>query len=83
MSTPFSYVYILESQARPDSYYIGITDNLGQRLRQHNAKTVSSTAKFAPWGIKAAIALKDRKRALLLERYLKTHAGRKFTKRHL
>jgi predicted GIY-YIG superfamily endonuclease len=83
MDTSFNYVYILESIARPETHYVGITGNLGQRLRSHNAKAVRHTAKFVPWAIKAAIALKDRNRALLLEQYLKTHAGRMFAKRHL
>jgi predicted GIY-YIG superfamily endonuclease len=29
------YVYILESEAVPGHFYIGSTDNLRQRLRQH------------------------------------------------
>jgi putative endonuclease len=83
MRTSFSYVYILESLSRPETYYVGVTENLSQRLRDHNAETGRHTAKFAPWAIKAAIALRDKKRASFLEHYLKTHAGRKFAKKHL
>ena len=31
------YVYILESLSVPGPYYIGSTDNLRQRVRQHQA----------------------------------------------
>ena len=82
MPTGFTYVYILESQSTPDCHYIGVTGALRERLLYHNAGNVPHTAKFAPWSIKSAIALKDRQRASALEKYLKTHAGRKFAKAH-
>ena len=82
MPTRFTYVYILESQSTPDCYYIGVTGALRERLLYHNAGSVPHTAKFIPWSIKLAVALKDRPRALALEKYLKTHAGRKFAKAH-
>jgi putative endonuclease len=81
--TPFSYVYILESLACSETYYVGITENLGKRLREHNGYAARHTAKFAPWAIKTAIALRDKKRASCFEHYLKTHAGRKFAKKYL
>ena len=76
---PFSYVYILQSEKSPDRYYVGHADDLAERLRHHNTGNVRHTSKFAPWTVKAAIALRDRSRAIALEHYLKTHAGRKFS----
>ena len=83
MAAQFTYVYILESKSVVDSYYIGVTEDLTQRLKRHNAGSVPHTAKLLPWVITSAIALRDRERAFALERYLKTHAGRTFAKNHL
>jgi hypothetical protein len=41
------YVYILESLAVPGHFYIGSTDNLRQRLRQHQAD-VDALKEFEP-----------------------------------
>jgi putative endonuclease len=59
----FTYVYILQSEANPDRFYVGLTDELQERLRKHNAGEVSHTAKFKPWVFKTAIVFRDRKRA--------------------
>ena len=79
----FSYVYILKSEAVADRYYVGLTDNLGERLRRHNAGDVRHTTKFRPWALKTAIAFSDRTRAADFEQYLKTYSGRAFAKRRL
>jgi putative endonuclease len=79
----FSYVYILQSESYPEKYYIGLTDDLRDRLRRHNASEVAYTAKFLPWRIKTAVAFTDRERAADFERYLKTASGRAFAKKRL
>ncbi len=79
----FQYVYILESLAEPGRFYTGLTDNLGERLRMHNAGKISHSAKYAPWQVKSAVAFRDRTRAGAFERYLKTGSGRAFAKKRL
>ena len=79
----FSYVYILQSQPEPEHFYVGLTDDLRDRLRRHNAGEVAHTSKFRPWRIKTAVAFTDRQRASEFERYLKTASGRAFTKKRL
>jgi len=79
----FTYVYILQSEANLDRFYVGLTDDLQKRLRKHNAGEVSHTAKFKPWVIKTAIAFRDRERAAAFEIYLKSGSGRVFTRKHL
>ena len=79
----FSYVYILQSQPDPEHFYVGLTDDLRDRLRRHNAGEVAHTSKFRPWRIKTAVAFTDRQRAGEFERYLKTASGRAFTKKRL
>jgi predicted GIY-YIG superfamily endonuclease len=48
----YSYVYILQSSADPQRHYTGLTGDLSERLRKHNAGEVPHTAKFKPWVIR-------------------------------
>ena len=79
----FSYVYILQSHLNNERFYIGLTDDLHDRLRRHNAGEVAHTSKFRPWRIKTAIAFSDRERAAAFESYLKSASGRAFAKKRL
>jgi len=79
----FNYVYILESLSLPGRFYVGLTRELRERLKRHNACDVPHTAKFAPWRIKSAIAFVERERAAAFEIYLKTASGRAFAKKRL
>ena len=45
------YVYILRSVSFPDETYTGITQDLRQRLSDHNAGKSPHTSKFMPWTI--------------------------------
>ena len=47
-------VYILESQ-KNHRYYVGSTDNLERRIREHNIGKVSSTKNTRPWVLKVFI----------------------------
>jgi len=66
------YVYILESVAVPGHFYIGSTDNLRQRLRQHQADVDSHTAKYRPWKLKTYLAFEQKATAIRFESYLKS-----------
>jgi predicted GIY-YIG superfamily endonuclease len=79
----FFYVYILQSEPKPEHFYAGLTEDLRDRLRRHNAREVPHTAKFRPWRIKTAVALTVTKQAFAFERYLKTASGRAFAKKRL
>jgi predicted GIY-YIG superfamily endonuclease len=79
----FHYVYILESVANRDHFYVGLTDDLHERLRKDNAGEVAHTSKFKPWAVKTAIAFRDRERAAAFERYLKSGSGRAFARKRL
>ncbi|MEM8884091.1 MAG: GIY-YIG nuclease family protein [Planctomycetota bacterium] len=77
-------VYILESEHPHGQRYVGFTRlPIHVRLARHNAGDVPSTSRHRPWRLITAIWLPDPKRALALERYLKTGSGRAFAKRHL
>ena len=79
----FHYVYILESETHPEHFYVGLTEDLRDRLKRHNGGEVPHTNKFRPWRIKTAVAFADRDRAVAFERYLKTASGRAFAKKRL
>ena len=77
------YVYILVSSSDPARHYTGLTDDLGARLKFHNAGQVPPTANHRPWRIDVAIAFSDRRRARAFETYLESHSGRAFASKHL
>jgi putative endonuclease len=77
------YVYIIESGAANEHYYVGVTSDLRDRLRRHNAGEVSHTAKRLPWSLKTYVAFSNDARAFQFEKYLKSGSGRAFAQRHL
>ncbi len=79
----FYYVYILQSEAAPETFYVGFTEDLQARLKLHNSGPVPHTAKFRPWRTKTTVAFTDRQRAIDFERYLKSASGRAFAKKRL
>ena len=76
------YVYILESELSPETYYIGITDNLERRFQEHNTGKSIHTNKFRPWFFKNTFGFNDKIKAEHFEKYLKSHSGRAFTRKH-
>jgi putative endonuclease len=76
-------VYILISKKYPARYYIGITQDLDKRLKEHNSGDSMYTKKYAPWQIETFIALRNRRKAQELETYLKFGSGFAFLKKRL
>lgn len=76
------YVYLIKSISNPEQKYIGQTDDLKKRLRQHNAGYSIHTAKYRPWVLVNYIAFTSKDAALGFEQYLKTGSGYAFAKRH-
>jgi len=77
-----TFVCILES-ADHRHWYVGITNDVDRRIAEHSAGHTTHTNKFWPWILKSYIAFQDLPRAGAFERYLKSHAGRAFAKKHL
>jgi putative endonuclease len=77
------YVYLVESVSAQGERYLGMTIDLKQRLREHNAGESSHTSKFRPWKLKTYIAFTDRAKAEALEHYLKSGSGHAFARKHL
>ena len=82
MGGKFWYVYMLQSIERPDRWYVGITEDLQERLKVHNAGKVAHSSKFLPWRIETAVVFRDKSKALAFEKYLKSQSGRAFAKKH-
>lgn len=78
----FFYVYILISEADATIHYTGVTQNLRERLREHNRGVCPHSSKHRPWRIETAIAFSSEVKARAFERYLKNGSGREFARRH-
>ncbi|MGH7993184.1 MAG: GIY-YIG nuclease family protein, partial [Limisphaerales bacterium] len=59
----FHYVYTLESLSNPSQIYTGQTQDLRQRLKEHNSGQVPHTSKFTPWQIRSATVFRNKDRA--------------------
>lgn len=77
------YVYSIVSEADPTRGYIGFTEDLRQRVADHNADCNPSTTNGKPWKLKDYIAFDTKPQALAFERYLKTGSGHAFRKKRL
>ena len=72
----FIYVYILKSK-KFDFIYIGSTDNLIRRFKEHNSKLAIATKHYVPLELIHYEAYKNKKDGKRRELYLKTNKGRK------
>ncbi|MCK4664101.1 MAG: GIY-YIG nuclease family protein [Bacteroidales bacterium] len=70
------FVYILKSE-KNESFYIGQTNNLSQRIDRHNKGFEKYTKKFTPWKLFFSTELDSRAKAITLERKLKNLKSRK------
>ena len=75
------YVYILQNER--GYHYVGLTNDIDDRLMRHNRGEIPSTAKYKPWKIRHFAAFDSREKAAKYERYLKSGSGRTFRQRHL
>ncbi len=82
MRRPLRFVYVLQSLARPERHYTGLTSDLPRRLAIHNSGGSKHTAADRPWALLAAIEFSRESSALRFEKYLKSGSGRAFAKRH-
>ncbi len=76
------FIYILYSK-KFDRYYVGMSFNVEDRLKQHNSERVKSTKAFVPWTIIHTEEYKTRIEARKREKYLKSAAGRRWRNNNL
>lgn len=77
------YVYLLQSQPFPRRRYIGLSNDLRRRIREHNAGLASFTANARPWRLVTYLAFSTRAQAAAFERYLKSGSGQAFANKRL
>lgn len=75
-------VYVLRSDTDPSKHYVGITNNVQNRLEWHNNRPSGHTVSFRPWSIVVSMEFPSERDAVRFEKYLKSGSGRAFTKRH-
>ena len=85
------YVYILQSQkdtaplklrSTRKSYYVGATEDLKERLKDHKWHNVKTT-KFKNPKLIWYCCFKDKEKAYAFEKYLKSGSGFAFRNKHL
>lgn len=72
--------YVLNSQKNND-IYIGSTENLAIRLKDHNDGKVKSTKSNRPWVLLEYYEFETRNQAVKYEKFLKTHQQKEIIKR--
>ena len=75
------FTYVLKSEYS-NHWYVGVTSNARRRLAEHNAGKSVYTQKFRPWKLRMCVTFQMREKAEKFERYLKSHSGRAFMKKH-
>ncbi len=76
-------VYILRSVKYPKRYYVGLTHNLENRLKEHNSEQSQYSKNYAPWGLETYIVFRNKSLAEKFERYLKEGSGYAFMRKRL
>lgn len=74
------YVYVLKSVKYKKSY-VGFSNNLDQRLKEHNSGKSFYTKRYKPWIIIYKEEFKSEKEAIDREKFYKTRNGRRELKK--
>ncbi len=69
------YTYILFSE-KIDSYYVGSTSNIDDRLKRHNSGRSTYTKRGIPWVIVYLQAYETKSEAYQAEMYIKSQKSR-------
>jgi predicted GIY-YIG superfamily endonuclease len=76
------YVYLIQSTKFLKEHYVGYSQDLKTRIKDHNYGKSVHTSKFKPWKLLAYFAFNQMQTAKDFESYLKTGSGRAFLKKH-
>jgi putative endonuclease len=72
-------VYAIKSSV-DDRIYVGFSENLDKRLKEHNQGKTKSTKGFRPWNLVYNEKAETRIEARNREKYLKSGCGKEFLK---
>ncbi len=70
-------VYAIKSLIK-NYIYVGMTNNIERRLKQHNNGSTKSTKAYGPYYLNYEESCKDRITARKREKYLKSGVGKEF-----
>ncbi|UOY08908.1 GIY-YIG nuclease family protein [Muricauda sp. SCSIO 64092] len=73
------FVYVLKSEI-DNRLYVGLTQNVEKRLREHNSGKTRSTKGYRPWQLIYVEEYPDRPTARKREKYLKSGYGKQWLK---
>jgi len=74
------FIYVLKS-SKDNNLYIGFTNNLDRRIKQHNFGKVKSTKHRAPFILFYKEEFQTKEEAVKREKHLKSGSGREFLKK--
>ena len=77
------YIYIIRSLKDSNKIYKGFTENLKQRIKDHNLGKSKYTSENKPWELIFFSGFKNKKQALNFEKYLKSASGIAFARKRL
>jgi putative endonuclease len=72
-------VYALKSE-KDGRIYVGFTQDLSRRLKEHNSGKTRSTKAWLPWNVIYTEEVDSREKARAREIYLKSGIGKEFLK---
>jgi len=75
-------VYVLESE-RDGIWYVGFTEDLVRRIKEHNSGKSKFTSGHMPWKVIYFESIDDRLEARKREKYLKSAAGKRFISKQI
>ena len=75
-------VYIIRSDRDSSRHYVGVTNNVDERLEWHNRGPAGHTVSDRPWSLVVSMEFPTEREAVRFEKYLKSGSGRAFSKRH-
>ncbi|TAN20090.1 MAG: GIY-YIG nuclease family protein [Chitinophagaceae bacterium] len=73
------YVYVLKSENHY-RFYVGMTDNVERRVKEHNSGKTKSTKGYLPWSLLFYEECPSRMEARAREKYLKSGIGKEWIK---
>lgn len=78
----YYYIYVLESE-KDRNFYVGFTNNLHRRMKEHTEGMVQSTKNRRPVRLVYWEGCLDQNDATIREKYLKTAWGKRYIKNRL
>ncbi len=78
-----AYVVYAIKSSFDNRIYVGFTDNLERRVKEHNQGKTKSTKGFRPWVLIYEERVETREEARNREKYLKSGCGKEFLKKNL